>query len=290
VPQIRGLAIDGGVAYEPVTARQLRRELRQRWDSEHPDVAAEQAMLKRLGLLPPDADLRQLSFEVIDAQVAAWYDRASGVLDVVDRDAPLDPAGRVSVAREVDHVAQDRAFDLDGLRVDDPAQADRALARQALIDGDAVGLSRQWAESVLSADELGAASSAFDMSVGLSDLPEIVRRTATFPSIEGWAFVETLLATGGWSAVDAAYERPPASTEQVLHPERYPDDRPVRIELPDLASALGDGWGTSVQRTLGELGIGVWTGDGSAADGWGGDRLVSLEGPDGRWALVWQTA
>jgi len=26
-----------------------------------------------------------------------------------------------------------------------------------------------------------------------------------------------------------------------------------------------------------------------AAAGWGGDRLVSLDGPDGSWAVVWQT-
>ena len=26
-----------------------------------------------------------------------------------------------------------------------------------------------------------------------------------------------------------------------------------------------------------------------AAAGWGGDRLVSLDGPDGAWAVIWQT-
>jgi hypothetical protein len=52
--------------------------------------------------------------------------------------------------------------------------------------------------------------------------------------------------------------------------------------------------------------IGVWVADGKkrrslfpvlpgqlpnaeAAAGWGGDRLVSLEGPEGTWAVVWQT-
>ncbi len=52
--------------------------------------------------------------------------------------------------------------------------------------------------------------------------------------------------------------------------------------------------------------IGVWVADGEksrplfpvlpaqlpragAAAGWGGDRLVSLDGPEGSWAVVWQT-
>ena len=63
----------------------------------------------------------------------------------------------------------------------------------------------------------------------------------------------------------------------------------------------------SFTQTLGELETGIWLADGQgggsaglglpvplpnaeAAAGWGGDRLVSLEGPNGAWAIVWQTA
>ena len=50
-------------------------------------------------------------------------------------------------------------------------------------------------------------------------------------------------------------------------------------------------------QTLGELDISVLLADGgkgsdsaaAASEGWGGDRLASLEGPDGSWAVVWQT-
>ncbi len=45
---------------------------------------------------------------------------------------------------------------------------------------------------------------------------------------------------------------------------------------------------------MGELDISVLLGDAedgaAAADGWGGDRVVTLDGPDGAWAVVWQTA
>ena len=59
---------------------------------------------------------------------------------------------------------------------------------------------------------------------------------------------------------------------------------------------------------MGELGTSAWVADGAAWDplafslagqqmpnaeaaaGWGGDRVVSLDGPDGAWAVVWQTA
>ena len=103
-----------------------------------------------------------------------------------------------------------------------------------------------------------------------------------------------------------AWDAQPVSTEQILHPELYPDEVPVEIVLPDVGATLGADWSTSYQQTLGEMQIGVWVADGrkrqslfpglpgqlpnaSAAAGWGGDRLVSLDGPDGAWAVVWQT-
>jgi hypothetical protein len=69
---------------------------------------------------------------------------------------------------------------------------------------------------------------------------------------------------------------------------------------------LGPGWSESWQQTMGELRVGVWLADGrpgeqagpgepvrlpgaAAAEGWGGDRLISLDGPDGTWAIAWQT-
>jgi hypothetical protein len=117
------------------------------------------------------------------------------------------------------------------------------------------------------------------------------------PYLDGLTFVAALRQAGGWDAVNAAFERLPASSEQILHPERYPDDRPARVELPDVAAALGDGWTDRYTQTLGELGARILLAEGgsesdvaSAADGWGGDRLVMVEGPDDTWAIVWQTA
>jgi hypothetical protein len=96
------------------------------------------------------------------------------------------------------------------------------------------------------------------------------------------------------------------STEQILHPELYPDELPVEISLPDVAASLGPDWSASYEQTLGEMQLHVWVADGrkprqlfaalpaqlpkaDIAAGWGGDRLLSLDGPEGAWAIVWQT-
>jgi hypothetical protein len=95
------------------------------------------------------------------------------------------------------------------------------------------------------------------------------------------------------------FERPPASTEQVLHPEKYEaSEDPVDVELPDgLIEGMGAGWTLGLEDTFGEYQIGIWLQDSGnpdataalAAAGWGGDRMAYLTGPDGADALVWRT-
>jgi hypothetical protein len=73
-----------------------------------------------------------------------------------------------------------------------------------------------------------------------------------FPYMSGMEFAQSLFDRGGWDAIDAAYANPPVSTEQILHPDRYPADQPVTVELPDLQSVLGDGWTELYTNVLGE--------------------------------------
>jgi hypothetical protein len=67
------------------------------------------------------------------------------------------------------------------------------------------------------------------------------------------------------------------STEQIIHPERYPNDVPVPVDVPDLAPELGPGWEDLDVQPVGEMWLRVALGlrlDGdvasSAAAGWDG--------------------
>jgi hypothetical protein len=140
----------------------------------------------------------------------------------------------------------------------------------------------------------------------LESMPALLQREYSFPFLEGGTFVKKLRSNGGWDAVNDAWRNPPESTEQVMHPGRYPGDRPTAVALDGLAGTLGGGWSEDWQQPMGELRTGVWLADGApgkqdnpatpvklpnakAATGWGGDTLVSLDGPDGSWAIVWQS-
>ena len=301
VPALRELQPKKDVPYREITQRQFRREVTASFDAENPpaQVAAEENLLKRLGLLPQDSDLRRMLLDLYESQVAAYYDPKTGAMTVIKRDGTFGPEERVFVAHEYDHALQDQYWGLDNVTQVPASQGDRALAHLALVEGDATSLMLQWASQNLTSDELSKVSSAMtpaDQAL-LDGMPEILRRQLEFPYLEGQVFVTTLLGQGGWDSVNAAWADLPVSTEQILHPERYPSDAPVKVTLPDVAAALGAGWDRKYLQTMGELDINVLLADGgngsdtaaAASDGWGGDRLVSLDGPNGSWAVVWQT-
>ena len=298
VPVIRELDQLAGIPYTTLTPRQLRRVLHDEYDAQHPQLAAEEATLKRLGLLPPEADLRALTIDLLASRVVAFYDPIAGTLAVVARDGATDAVLRFFAAGQVTKALQGQHMDLGAFTVADPTQSDRINARAAVAGGDQALVMIDWAGQVLSGDEQASLPGLATTDPALlASVPLYVRRVFEFPSTAGVAFVEALRSSGGWDAVNAAFARPPGTTEMILHPEKFRQDRAVDVSLPDLTSTLGGGWSVADQRTLGELGIGIWVDDGQdgspnawAADGWGGDRLVRLEGPDGAWAVVWQTA
>jgi hypothetical protein len=273
-------------------------------------LAAEDALLTRLGLIGPDDDLEELMLALYESQVLAYYDPRTGAFTIVGPVESIGPLEEIVVAHEFTHALQDQRWDLEGTRITDLSRSDEILAQQALTEGDATALMFDWAARELDmADLLSVAGSAFTRQDErlLRRMPPLLRRQLESPYLDGFAFVNALRGRGDWAAVDEAWDHRPVSTEQILHPDLYPDEQPIAIELPDVAAALGPEWAASYDQTLGEMQMGVWVADGrqaqtllpglpaplphaEAVEGWGGDRLVSLDGPDGAWAVVWQTA
>jgi hypothetical protein len=77
--------------------------------------------------------------------------------------------------------------------------------------------------------------------------------------------------------VDEAFRDLPASTEQIIHPERYPNDAPTPVDVPDLSAALGEEWEDLDVMGIGEAWLQVALGlrldgsdAGSATAGWDG--------------------
>src|SRR3954467_7679874 len=133
-----------------------------------------------------------------------------------------------------------------------------------------------------SEETLGGLFASLGQDTG--DLPPFVEAQLLFPYTAGRRFVERLYRTGAgsWSLLDTAERfRAPASTEQVLHPDKY-----LAVEQPErvrsrAGEVLGRGWRRVAAGTWGEWATGELLGDPRAAEGWGGGRYELWGGRGG---------
>jgi hypothetical protein len=312
VHPVRRLPAAVDVAYRVIDPATFQTELEALFHEEYSDahISAEDDAFTRLGLLQADDDLQDLILGLYDSQVLAYYDPRTTTFSLIGPIEKIGALESIVVAHEYGHALQDAAWDLEARRIEDLDRSDEILAQQALIEGDATAVMYDWASRELKLSDLlkvSAQALTQQDQRKLRRAPDILQRQLEFPYIEGYAFVNAIRGRGDWDAVDEVWDAPPVSTEQILHPELYPKELPIDVALPDIAAQLGPGWSPSYQQTMGEMQTHVWVADGrkplslfpalparlpkeEAAAGWGGDRLVSLDGPDGAWAVVWQTA
>jgi len=277
-----------------------------------PEEAARlEAFYQALGLLPEGTNLAEAYLTLLGAQVAGFYDTDTRVMNVIPMigDSPGDSLSiseQIIFVHEYDHALQDQHFSLDAL--EDPAVTaipDRALALTALVEGDASAVMQVFAQEVMTRNPLaalsllaeGALSNTLVMPPGT---PEVLTRELLFPYEQGMEFVVALAADGGWEAVNAAYQNPPVTTEQVIHPEKYIAGEGALSRPEWDAVSAPAGWTTLWDVPLGEYYLREHlrtlltpSEAAAAAAGWGGDRFQLFEGPDGArlWllTLAWDT-
>jgi hypothetical protein len=290
VVQIRGLQATGPVARALLSADDLRRHV---IDDFLADYTAEEAAddvrtLALLGLLDPGYDLFQLYLDLYSEQVTGFYDKELKQLYVVQGEAFRGPE-RLTHAHEYTHALQDQHYDLrNGLGFNDEAcelDSERCAAVQALIEGDATLTETQWLTTFGSEQDYQELLEFYGEleSPVFDSAPRFLQDDFIFPYTSGLEFVESFFQEGGFAAVDAAYADPPLSTEQILHPERYPDDRPIRLEPAELLERLGGDWRELDRDVLGEWYTQLTLREqileeqaALAAEGWGGDYFLAF--------------
>jgi hypothetical protein len=112
-----------------------------------------------------------------------------------------------------------------------------------------------------------------------------LKENLQFPYLYGAGFVAAVLKGRSWQTLDDSYASLPASTEQIMHPDKFiARDNPVKIELPDLVALLGKDWKQEDADVNGEFGYQVVLAEfiskrkaRAAAAGWGGDRYALFE-------------
>ena len=279
------------VVAEPVTSQRIADELTDAFDATYPKAFYDRRTVawQTIGVIPGDVTIREALLAFQTGQVVGFYNPVDGELVYLADDDGLDLTERYTLAHELTHAMDDQHFDLS--RIDAITAACRDEAFQAAL-GTVEGSAQYFAARVVldfpdPDAEIGDAGGG-----GLpDDVPPFITALQLWPYTAGQAFVTALAERGGVEAIDGALRRFPVSTEQILHPERYPSDRPTPVDIGDLSKTLGPGWGDLDVMDVGEewlrAMLALHLGEGEldpAVAGWGGG--VYRAWTDGRDAAV----
>lgn len=256
----------------------------------------EELIYKALSIIPQDYNYEQGLINLYLSQLGGYYDPKMKRFAMA---AWLPLSMQVPVAvHELTHALQDQHFNLKQFLASDSFSTDELLARTALVEGDATAVMIDYnsrmlgrptlakldsVNSLMMQNVLGAA-----MLAGSQGVPLGVQLVLVFPYTSGLRFVHQLLQDDSYRAVDAAFKKPPRSTEEILHPEKYhhPTADFRRLSDDDVMASFPDVKGVvEYSDTLGEFvisvvlaGYGVDRNESAvAASGWGGDRLLLVK-------------
>jgi hypothetical protein len=250
------------------------------------------------GVLPEGTDLASLAASFTAISAGATYSPLDKQVLVVDKfkDDSL-------LTHEFTHALQDQHFDLMKLLIVRPYNFDRTESLFAVIEGDAMNVQRRGEQG----DSYGRRPlddisrqererfGEYRREVG-AFFPPLLTETFIFRYRDGARFVEAVRRSRGERGVDALFLNPPASTEQILHFEKYEaGEAPREVQLDEKVFAAG-GWQNVTSTPLGEIGVRgllmavVAEKEATrAAAGWGGDRAYLFERAGSTPLFVWKT-
>lgn len=276
-------------------------------------VRAEGHAYAALGLIPAGYNYEEETYALLEEELAGLY---------VPEDKTMYVAAGIkggdlesTLAHELVHALQDQHFGIGDKMKFRPGEGDAIAAIHALAEGDATSAmfdARIIAEHGEDAVKVKNASAIPDQDPEdllamtlkdkagkskISSAPRFLAVGLLAPYADGMRFVHAMRRQGGplgWRAVDQAWARPPVSTEQLLHIDKYATNE-LPIEVPTATStALGPSFKKTYDDVFGEqegrIAFAEWMdvkASKKAAAGWGGDRVTLYEDGD-KQAICWR--
>ena len=285
VEAVRGLRKKAPVSGLLVAPSDLSAHLTRALAFERPEqvLKGTEQMLVGLGLTDPQFDFHSTMIALLEENLAGLYEPRLKLM-MVRQDLP-EETKQITLLHELVHALQDQYFDLDEIVTANPDDSDRSSALSCLAEGDATSAMLDGVlpdgKTALDLPE-GSIEAQFFGQAPKTPAPDIIIRSLYAPYLDGLEFVHKLRKRGGFAEVNRAFLRPPESTEQILHLEKYDAHEPPRKVAvppppgPQYQLVLHDIWGEQSLR----LALQEWTTSEAAeqaAAGWGGDRIVSYQ-------------
>ncbi|WP_336345289.1 Hvo_1808 family surface protein [Halalkalicoccus ordinarius] len=328
VEEIRGIEFEERPPVTVITRSEFQEEYAGFGAEPTEEAAAfENAKYRALFLAGEDVNAAEARAENQGTSVMGFYEPSTGeIVLVAEGDQPR--MNETILAHELYHAYQDERW---GLANYDAATQDGRNAELGLIEGDAVYVETLYDRRC--GEEWECLSPPGDgTEPGEADRPDRPANVGILlldfqPYDDGPVFVESIHENEGWKGVDALYDVPPETAEQVISSGAYPDDDPREVGLDD---DHGEAWeriepdGRPDHDRLGMAAITtmfvhpLYEGDGEpvvAADdwfttdpdeesppygalnyeseyatGWEGDRFHAYQHEDGATGYVWRIA
>ena len=229
-------------------------------------------VLKKFGLLPRDFDLHAFLIQLLQEQVAGYYDvktKNMYLLDWLSADSQ-----KPVLAHELTHALQDQNFDLKTWETPKAAKRsdkdeftfdedEAATARSAVAEGQGMVtlvdfMLRGTGHTLADAPQVaGMMRSSMTGNSGfplLEKAPLMIRESLVFPYGDGLAFEAALLEKGKDTAFSGAFRRPPQNTHEILNVGSYLRATPAKwLVLPDLRNELGSAYEKYDEGSIGQL-------------------------------------
>jgi hypothetical protein len=249
----------------------------------------EARVLVALGLVDPQYDLVTNYLNNIVDYIGGFYIPGENEIYVIGS-ILFDGVEKFIYVHEFTHALQDQNFPIitSDYYPNCKYQEQACTAMDALIEGEAELVQYIWLQNYAVKEDYKDISrfTPSPQYIPEEAPPPFAARDLMFPYTEGAVFATFLYEKGGWVEINRAYARPPTTTEQILHPEKYIEgEGGISVRDAPLGDVLGDEWLLIKDETLGEwrtylileysANIDGFLPDGvaaSASAGWGGDH------------------
>jgi hypothetical protein len=278
------------------------------------ELQEEGKLLRILGLMPASIDYKELVLKLYTEQIAGFYDPAKKTFYIASW-LPTDEQ-KPTMVHELDHALQDQYFNIEKIRKEDLLRHndDEALAHEAFLEGEAIAVMLNYQLEPVKRTFSQLPDLASVMGLMLTSMksqfpvfngaPPFLQETLFFPYRYGAGFLQKIwMQNPSWETVNKVYSDLPASTEQIMHPEKYygARDNPKPVDAAPIVAKLGGGWKVEYKNILGEFSLGLLLSQQlseehsrRSAAGWGGDQVLLLENGAGKNAVlvdtVWDNA
>jgi hypothetical protein len=235
VEAVRELEFEESVPVEVISREELR-ERRETNDSENATSTAnrlhQNVKWEAMFSIGEDEDAITTRQSSRTATIGGFYNYNEDRIVIVSENTTQPKMDEITLSQELFHALQDQKLRVSYNRSTEEGNN----AALGIIEGDGNLVDRRYQQRCESEWNCLLPEASESGGGGSDDINYGVYLTGYQPYSDGPKFVRNTYNEGGWEAVDAVYENPPTSTEQVIHPAKYSDEGPAEISFEDASS------------------------------------------------------